>query len=626
MKCLPAEEANWLCLKSACRIAAIAFMASFILYLLTLAPAIPPGFDSAELIGACAAGGIAHPPGYPLYTMLGWLLCSLGLAAPALTMNVFSALCSAAACACLAFGLSLMLNSAWGALVGAFCFAFALSPWRMAVGAEVFALHLFFLSLLAALAVVYKKMSAWRPYALWLLSFVLGLSFSHHHTTALFLPGLVIFLYLSNQSCDLALLESKTLKSKAKQGAGLSRCAVISVACLCFVLGLLPYLWLIGRARFLAAHAEPFVAFNWGNPSTWTNFCWVVTRSGYGSLQLSTKGDGASGAASLAYWLLSLVFKQFKLLAAGLGLWGIAVAWKKQRETFWLWGCLLALAGPIWALYAAQPDSEGYQEMMERFFCSSYLAFGAFIGCGAASLANWAALKQKAKLKKCLVYIVLLTASLWPLSSNWNGASERGQYLVNDTLLYMAASIPDRAVVVAQNDAICGGLIYAKAVLKRDFIFIPVGVCHSPWFVDSLPFAYAQTLKTQGLAAMLDLAWREGRAVYFDDEQTAGQCGLEYAPSHYIVRQGLLFRYVGNEEKIYASEADLRQYRLRAQRELEEAVKQYRVDSYTKKARPFWHKFMLNKWERAREALYENAELSKIEKFCLHAEEAANEN
>lgn len=626
MKCLPAEEANWLCLKPACRIAAIAFMASFILYLVTLAPAIPPGFDSAELIGACAAGGIAHPPGYPLYTMLGWLLCSLGLAAPALTMNVFSALCSAAACACLAFGLSLMLNSAWGALVGAFCFAFALSPWRMAVGAEVFALHLFFLSLLAALAVVYKKMSAWRPYALWLLSFVLGLSFSHHHTTALFLPGLVIFLYLSNQSCDLALLESKTLKSKAKQGAGLSRCTVISVACLCFVLGLLPYLWLIGRARFLAAHAEPFVAFNWGNPSTWTNFCWVVTRSGYGSLQLSTKGDGASGAASLAYWLLSLVFKQFKLLAAGLGLWGIAVAWKKQRETFWLWGCLLALAGPIWALYAAQPDSEGYQEMMERFFCSSYLAFGAFIGCGAASLANWAALKQKAKLKKCLVYIVLLTASLWPLSSNWNGASERGQYLVNDTLLYMAASIPDRAVVVAQNDAICGGLIYAKAVLKRDFIFIPVGVCHSPWFVDSLPFAYAQTLKTQGLAAMLDLAWREGRVVYFDDEQTAGQCGLEYAPSHYIVRQGLLFRYVGNEEKIYASEADLRQYRLRAQRELEEAVKQYRVDSYTKKARPFWHKFMLNKWERAREALYENAELSKIEKFCLHAEEAANEN
>lgn len=623
MKCL-LPEADWFCLKSACKIAALAFVISFIVYLVTLAPAIPPGFDSAELISACAVGGIAHPPGYPLYTMLGWLLCSLKLAAPALTMNAFSALCSAAACACLAFGLFLTLNSAWGALAGAFCFAFALSPWRMAVGAEVFSLHLFFIGLLAALAVVYKKISVWRPYTLWMLSFVLGLSFSHHHTTALFLPGLAIFLYLDSQSCHSIASARKSSKPKAEKGAGLSRCVIVSIACLCFTLGLLPYLWLMVRARFLAAHTEPFVAFNWGNPSTWKNFFWVVMRSGYGSLQLSTKGDGASGAASLVYWLLSLFFKQFKLLAAGLGLWGIVVAWKKQRTNFWLWICLLVLAGPAWALYAAQPDAEGYQEMMERFFCSSYLAFGAFVGFGAATLANSAA-EQGSKFKKWLLLIVLATTFIWPLASNWTGASEHGQYLVNNTLLYMAATIPDKAVVAAQNDAICGGLIYAKAVLKRDFIVIPVGVCHSQWFIDSLPLAYAQTLKTQGLAAVLDLAWREGRSVYFDDEQTAGQCGLEYAPSHYVVRQGLLFRYTDSEEKIYASETNLWQYRHQAQRELEQAAEQYKVDWHEKKARPFWHKFMLNKWKRAQEALDEKAKLSKIEEFCLRAE-AANAN
>ena len=76
MKCL-LSETNWLCLKSACKIAALAFIISLIIYCVTSAPAIPPGFDSAELISACAVGGIAHPPGYPLYTMLGWLLCSL---------------------------------------------------------------------------------------------------------------------------------------------------------------------------------------------------------------------------------------------------------------------------------------------------------------------------------------------------------------------------------------------------------------------------------------------------------------------------------------------------------------------------------------------------------------------
>ncbi|GEM_PF-2947343 len=621
MECL-LSETNWPCLKSACKIAALAFIISLIVYLVTLAPAIPPGFDSAELISACAVGGIAHPPGYPLYTMLGWLLCSLKLAAPALTMNAFSALCSAAACACLAFGLYLTLNSAWGALVGTFCFAFALSPWRMAVGAEVFSLHLFFISLLAALAVVYKKISAWRPYTLWVLSLVLGLSFSHHHTTALFLPGLAIFLYLGNQSCSSVFSARKLSKPKAEKSVGPSRCVVISVACLCFVLGLLPYLWLIVRARFLAAHSDPFVAFNWGNPSTWKNFFWVVMRSGYGSLQLSTKGDSASGAASLVYWLLSLFFKQFKLLAASLGLWGIIVAWRKQRAEFWLWICLLVFAGPVWAVYAAQPNAEGYQEMMERFFCSSYLAFGAFIGFGTATLANSVAVGQGNKLKKWLIVTISVATFLWPLASNWNGASEHGQYLVNNTLLYMAASIPDKAIVAAQNDAICGGLIYAKAVLKRDFMVIPVGVCHSQWFIDSLPLAYAQTLKGQGLAALLDSAWREGRAVYFDDEQTAGQCGLEHAPLHLVVRQGLLFRYTDSGEKIYTSEACFWQYRYQAQRELEQAAKQYNVDWREKKARPFWHKFMLNKWKRAREALDERGKLSKIEDFCLRAEAA----
>ncbi len=621
MKCL-LSESDRLSFKLAGQVAAVAFIISFLVYLVTLAPAIPPGFDSAELISACASGGIAHPPGYPLYTMLGWGLCSLKLAAPALTMNIFSAGCSAAACACLAFGLALGLNSGWGALVGALSFAFALSPWRMAVGAEVFALHLFFISLLAALAAIYKRVVAWRSYTLCLLSFVLGLSFSHHHTTLLFLPGLAIFLYLSSQRRQKAPGTQKIAKPKAEKGVGLSRCATIGLACLGFILGLLPYLWLIIRARFLVTHSQPFVAFNWGNPSTWANFFWVVTRSGYGSWQLSTQGGQSSGAAWLFYWLLSLLFKQFKLLAAGLGCWGIAIAWKRQRETFGLWISLLVLAGPLWALYAAQPEAEGYQEMMERFFCSSYLAFGAFVGFGATALAELATADGRAKLKKGLIYTLFIAAFLWPLVSNWSGASERGQYLVNNTLLYMAATIPERSVVVAQNDAVCGGLIYAKAVLKRDFILIPVGVCRSPWFIDSLPLFYAQILKNQGLAAMLDLAWGQGRAIYFDDEQTAGQCGLEYKPSHYVVRQGLLFRYLGNQEKIYASEANLLQYRRQAQSELEQAIEQYHIDTNEEKARPFWHKFMLNKWRRAQEALDEKAKLSRIEEFCLQGQAA----
>ena len=39
-------------------------------YLATVAPSVPPG-DSGNLIVAAATLGIAHPPGYPLFAMLG---------------------------------------------------------------------------------------------------------------------------------------------------------------------------------------------------------------------------------------------------------------------------------------------------------------------------------------------------------------------------------------------------------------------------------------------------------------------------------------------------------------------------------------------------------------------------
>src|SRR5262245_34076162 len=47
-------------------VAAIAFA----LYALTVQPSVPPG-DSGELISAAASQGVAHPPGYPLYMLIG---------------------------------------------------------------------------------------------------------------------------------------------------------------------------------------------------------------------------------------------------------------------------------------------------------------------------------------------------------------------------------------------------------------------------------------------------------------------------------------------------------------------------------------------------------------------------
>src|SRR3954471_13039575 len=61
-----------------------------VIYLLTVSPSIN-FIDSGELISALYEPGIAHPPGYPLYTLLGYVVSHLLPGQVAWRVNVISA-------------------------------------------------------------------------------------------------------------------------------------------------------------------------------------------------------------------------------------------------------------------------------------------------------------------------------------------------------------------------------------------------------------------------------------------------------------------------------------------------------------------------------------------------------
>ena len=70
-------------------------LAAFCLYLLTLAPTVLEA-DSGEFQFVPWLPGITHPPGYPLYTLLGWLWTHLlPLNDVAWRMNLLSAVFAA---------------------------------------------------------------------------------------------------------------------------------------------------------------------------------------------------------------------------------------------------------------------------------------------------------------------------------------------------------------------------------------------------------------------------------------------------------------------------------------------------------------------------------------------------
>ncbi|KPV52922.1 hypothetical protein SE17_12640, partial [Kouleothrix aurantiaca] len=70
---------------------------AFCLYWATLLPGLGSR-DTAELQWVVPTLSLAHPTGYPLYTLLGWLWCQLPLGGSmAWRLNLFSALAAGAA-------------------------------------------------------------------------------------------------------------------------------------------------------------------------------------------------------------------------------------------------------------------------------------------------------------------------------------------------------------------------------------------------------------------------------------------------------------------------------------------------------------------------------------------------
>src|SRR3954462_5559721 len=75
--------------------AATAALAIFLLYLVTLSPSTAM-WDTSEYIAAAYTLGLPHPPGNPLFVLLGRVFSILPIASSvAVRINILAAICSA---------------------------------------------------------------------------------------------------------------------------------------------------------------------------------------------------------------------------------------------------------------------------------------------------------------------------------------------------------------------------------------------------------------------------------------------------------------------------------------------------------------------------------------------------
>ncbi|MFN3781299.1 MAG: DUF2723 domain-containing protein, partial [Candidatus Kapaibacteriota bacterium] len=244
-------------------LASLSFLIPFIVYFSTTNPYLT-FTDNGELMAVCVTLGVAHPTGYPLFTILGHLWSLLPLCSSKIfQMNLFAALWIALASLGFFFASisflrileadansknkkSLPLEGSFKgiyllAFISALSFAFGREIWSQATSLEVYPLQLFIFVLIFLLSFEIIRLN-FHPTLLYLLFFILGLGFSNHLSTVLILPS-ILFLIFFRQDGKIFIIKP-SLKSLAS-------------LVLPFLLGLSPYLYLLIRS-------SQFPIFNWG--------------------------------------------------------------------------------------------------------------------------------------------------------------------------------------------------------------------------------------------------------------------------------------------------------------------------------------------------------------------------
>jgi 4-amino-4-deoxy-L-arabinose transferase-like glycosyltransferase len=178
--------------------AAGAGAASLVVYLISLLPGVGYSGDTAKWQFIGVAGGVPHATGYPLYVALDQVWVRLvPFGSIAWRVNLLSAVLGAATVAVLYLVLRQLGLRREVALATTLLFAFSQTFWTQAVVAEVYTLHLLFLVTVTAC------LARWRMGGAnaWLLAGlgVYAISFGHHLTTGLALPGIAWLVWSDRQ-------------------------------------------------------------------------------------------------------------------------------------------------------------------------------------------------------------------------------------------------------------------------------------------------------------------------------------------------------------------------------------------------------------------------------------------
>lgn len=457
----------------------------FIIYLFTLAPSVIQ-IDSGELATVQYTLGIAHPTGYPLFTMLGFLFLQIPLGLRKITQaNLLAAIWNSFAIYFFIKVLIVLLinveekkknivskkkqktvasikfnddQKIFSIIAATFFLAFSKTFWMQSTSVEVYSLQtmLFALILFFSLKAFSSKDESSKAWLLVGLSFAFG--FSNHMTTLLAIPfAAILFFFKEKLTTSSIKIIFKTL--------------VLSIPVLVLI-----YLYLPIRAA-----QNPIM--NWGNPINFENFWRHFTGKQY---QVWLFASFEATKKQLANFVSNFP-SEFTIIGLLIGLIGLIFLYKIDKKMF-----LTTLTTFLFAvLYSVNYDIVD----LDSYFLLAYMIFSIWILFGFLLL--FSKLEQLLKTKRMIIPIFTLLIFV-PLASNKSEVDQSDVYTFEDYTKTILNGVEKNSIILSyQWDYFISASYYFQNVehFRKDVVIVDKELLRRSWYYNQLKRNHSDAIK-----------------------------------------------------------------------------------------------------------------------------------
>ncbi len=452
----------------------------FIVYQFTIAPGVIQ-IDSGELASVQATLGIAHPTGYPLFTLIGYFFLKIPLPFTKIFQaNLLAAIWCALGILFFIKSAKLILDEsgrkkegtkskktgsvpdsekilndsgnhlipAASILCGSLTLAFSSTYWSQSTSVEVYSLQIFLFNLII-FSILKAYQSKEGKFINWLyVSAALALGFANHMTTLLVLPFITILFFH---------------KEKFKKESFIK---ILLMLLLFFTL-------LAGFYAYLPLRAAANPQINWGNPINFENFFRHVSGKQY---QVWLFASFEAAGKQLKYFLADFP-SEFAYSGMIIGLLGLAAVFNKSRIIFSTLTTTLIFA----LLYSINYDIVD----IDSYFLLVYILFSFFAVYGFYHIL--VIFENKLGVRNALITGTII--SMAPLGLNFNHVDQSNVHTFEDYTKVILRSVEENSIVFSyQWDYFISPSYYFQYVEKyrTDVVVIDKELLRRSWYYNQL--------------------------------------------------------------------------------------------------------------------------------------------